>query len=166
MRNTLAFVLVASLVSVAPAALAVTQQAKPAGESSSIDENIQAMRADLQHERSDIIAKNVSLGAAEAAKFWPLYESYQKEQNAIMDDQLKGIRRYVDSYETLDDAGALSLMKANFERDDRMNALRKKWLNQFQKIVGTKTAVRVMQIDRQLSMAHQLAFATRIPLVR
>jgi hypothetical protein len=147
---------------------AVAQQPKPAAapDAAAIDKALQSVRADLQGERSDIVAKNVTLDAAQAAKFWPMFESYQKEQNVIMDDQMKGIQRYVDNYEKLDDAGALSLMQANFDRDDRMNALRKKWLGEFQKVVGTKVAVRVMQIDRQLSMAHQLAFAAKIPLVR
>jgi hypothetical protein len=45
-----------------------------------------------------------------------------------------------------------------------MNALRQRWLPEFQKVLGTKNAVRVMQIDRRLSMAHQLYFAARIPL--
>ena len=45
-----------------------------------------------------------------------------------------------------------------------MNALRKKWLGEFNKVLGAKLAVRVMQIDRRLSLAHQLEFATRIPL--
>ena len=30
-----------------------------------------------------------------------------------MDEQLKGIQKYVDSYDTLDDATALGLMKAH-----------------------------------------------------
>ena len=125
---------------------------------------LQAVRADLQSHRADIIAKNVTLSSGQAAKFWPLFESYQNEQNVIMDDQLKGLQRYIDNFDSLDDAGALGLINAHFERDARMNALRKKWLGEFNKILGAKLAVRVMQIDRRLSLAHQLEFATRIPL--
>lgn len=45
-----------------------------------------------------------------------------------------------------------------------MNTLRRKWLPDFQKVVGARLAVRVMQIDRRISLAHQLYFAARIPL--
>jgi hypothetical protein len=45
-----------------------------------------------------------------------------------------------------------------------MTTLRKKWLGEFQKVLGTKLAERVMQIDRRLSLAHQLQFASKIPL--
>ena len=45
-----------------------------------------------------------------------------------------------------------------------MVALRRQWLGEFQKVVGTKLAVRVMQIDRRLSLAHQVLITSRIPL--
>jgi hypothetical protein len=62
------------------------------------------------------------------------------------------------------DAGALALMKAHLDRDQRMAALRQTWLGEFQKVLPTKLAVRVMQIDRRLSLAHQMQFAAQIPL--
>ena len=132
--------------------------------STTIDEVLEAVRADLQGERTDIIAKNITLDSEQAAKFWPVYNAYQKEQNVIMDDQLKGIQRYIETFDNLDDAAALGLINAHFDRDARMNALRQKWFGDFQKALGTKLAVRVMQIDRRLSLAHQTRFTARIPL--
>ena len=165
MRNAVVFVVSACLVGLSAGAWAVAQQPSPSPVTPAmIEEMLQAVRADLQGDRADIIAKNVALTSAQAAKFWPLFESYQREQNDIMDDQLKGLQRYIDNFDSLDDAGALGLIQAHFDRDARMNALRKKWLGEFHKVLGAKLAVRVMQIDRRLSLAHQLEFATRIPL--
>ncbi len=165
MRNALMFLVATCLIGVSAGAWAVARQASPSPVTPAIvDEMLQAVRADLQSDRADIIAKNVTLSSGQAAKFWPLFASYQDEQNVIMDDQLKGLQRYIDNFDSLDDAGALGLINAHFERDARMNALRKKWLGEFNKILGAKLAVRVMQIDRRLSLAHQLEFATRIPL--
>lgn len=132
--------------------------------STSIDEVLTAVRADLQNGRADVIAKNITLTSEQSAKFWPLFDAYQKEQNVIMDEQLQGIQKYIEEFDRLDDAGALALITAHFNRDERMNTLRRKWLGDFRKIVGTKTAVRVMQIDRRLSLAYQLRFAAKIPL--
>jgi Spy/CpxP family protein refolding chaperone len=166
-RHSLALLLGTCLISVSTVAWVVAQQqpAKPPAEPS-IDQVLQAVRGDLQGQRSDIVAKNISLTAAQAAKFWPMFETYQKEQNVIMDDQMKGIQQYVNNYVKLDDAGALGLITAHFDRDTRMTALRKKWLAEFQATLGAKLAVRVMQIDRRLSLAHQIAFAASIPLAR
>jgi len=130
-----------------------------------MDEVLQAVRADLQSDRADVIAKNVTLTTDQAATFWPVFESYQKEQNAVMDDQLRVIQQFIEGFDALDDAGALALINAHFDRDARMTALRRKWLPEFQKALGTKLAVRAMQIDRRLSLAHQIKFASKIPLV-
>jgi len=144
-----------------PATVATTS---PTTKVTTMDDVLQSIRADLQNDRADILAKNMSLTSEQAAKFWPMYQKYQAEQNVIMDDQLRGIQRYVESYDTLDDAGALALINGHFDRDARMNALRQKWFGDFQKVLGTKLAVRTMQIDRRLSLVHQIQFASRIPL--
>src|SRR5690349_15248302 len=136
-----------ALCSVAAAVQAQTT-AQPASATTttgpSVDETLAAVRSDLQTARADIMAKNLTLSA------------YQKEQNVIIDDQLKDIQKYVTSADHLDDAGALALMKAHFKRDEKMNALRQKWLGEFQKVLPTKQAVRAMQIDRRLSLAAQM----------
>jgi Spy/CpxP family protein refolding chaperone len=144
---------------------APAQQASTTGASApTVDSVLKTLRADMQSSRADIMAKNLTLTAEQAAKFWPAFNAYQKEQNAIMDDQLKGIQTFVDSYETLDDATALGLMKAHLERDAKMNALRQRWLGEFQKVLPPKLAVRAMQIDRRLSLVAQMEVASRIPL--
>ena len=166
MRNTVAFTAAVCLFSVSAIAWTAAQQKKPAPSATEtpIEDVLKAVRADLQGDRADIIAKNMTLTSEVAAKFWPMYQGYQTEQNAIMDEQLKGIQRYIESFDTLDDAGAMGLINAHFNRDERMNALRQKWFGEFQKVLGTKQAVRAMQIDRRLSLVHQIQFAARIPL--
>lgn len=167
MRKTLALVFGTCVIAVSAMTWAGAQQPTSAAPTAAeIDKALQTFRADLQADRADLVGKNITLSADQAAKFWPQFAEYQKEQNVIMDEHHKGLQRYIDNYDKLDDAGALALMQANFDRDERMNTLRKKWLGEFQKLVGTKIAVRVMQIDRQLSNAYQLAIAVKLPLVR
>jgi Spy/CpxP family protein refolding chaperone len=166
MRRTLAYLLVAcfvvgSLQAQTPAKQVSTTSPSPA----SVDSSLTAFRADMQSSRADIMAKNLSLTADQAAKFWPVFNAYQKEQNVIMDEQLKGIQQYVAGYDSLDDAAALSLMKAHLDRDAKMNALRQKWLGEFQKVLPGKLAARAMQIDRRLSLVAQVELASRIPLI-
>ena len=165
MRNALLFTVGVCILSASAMAWTTAQQARVVSTPpTSIDEVLVAVRADLQGERSDIMAKNLTLTSEQAAKFWPLFETYQKEQNVIMDEQLKGIQRFIETFDTLDDATALGLAHAHLDRDARMSALRQKWLAEFQKALNTKLAVRVMQIDRRLSLAHQVMFSSKIPL--
>jgi Spy/CpxP family protein refolding chaperone len=83
----------------------------------SVEEVLTAFHADLQGNRVNIMAKNLTLTAEQAAKFWPMFEQYQKEQNVIMDAQLKDVEQYVSNHQNLDDSTALLLMNAHFDRD-------------------------------------------------
>ena len=157
MRNPVAILLICCFAAIPAFA---QQQPNPA----SSEEILTSVRADMQGSKAAILAKNLTLTAEQAAKFWPLFEAYQKEQNIILDAQLKGIQQYVDKYESLDDATAVALLNAHFDRDTKMNATRKKWLAEFQKVLPTKLAVRAMQIDRRLSLAQQFEMSTHIPL--
>lgn len=168
-RHNLALVIGACVVSVSAITWTYAQQTKPVsapGAPMTMDDLLREVRADVQADRADLMAKNVSLTSAQAAKFWPLFEAYQKEQAVIMDDQLKNIQWYIEHFETADDAAALRLINAHFDRDAKMTALQKKWFAEFQKVLGTKLAVRVVQIDRRLSLAHQAFITSKIPLSR
>src|SRR5262249_29783041 len=143
------------------------QQVRPVNVSSTtVDDVVQAVRSDLQTSRKDVLAKNLTLTPDQSAKFWPLFEAYQKEQNAIMDEQLTRVQHYIESAHTLDDASALALIHSHVDRDARMVALRQQWLGRFQNAIGTKLAVRMMQIDRRLSLSQQLRLVAKIPLAR
>ena len=131
-----------------------------------VSKALDELRANLQAVRSDVIAKNVSLSASEAAKFWPLYEKFQAEQNAIMDAQFQGIKDYAANFDKMDDAKALAYLDSLLKRDEAMVALRRKWLPQFQKVIPTATAVRIIQIDRRLSQSFQVDISSQVPLVR
>ena len=166
MPRFLPCLLAACLTAASAQAQAPAKQTSTTTESGNKTEDvIQAMRLDLQSSRADIMAKNMQLTADQAAKFWPVFNAYQKEQNSIIEAQLRDIKTYVESYDTLSDAGALALMQAHFSRDAKMNTLRQKWLGEFQKVLPTKLAVRAMEIDRRLSLAAQTEVTSRIPLV-
>jgi Spy/CpxP family protein refolding chaperone len=166
MHRILPWLVAVGFVVTSAQAQAPAQQASTnKGAAPSTEDVLKNVRADMQASRADIMAKNLTLTAGQAAKFWPVFEAYQKEQNVIMDAQLKSLQKYVESYETLDDAGALAFINAHLERDARMTALRKKWLAEFQKVVPAKVAARAMQIDRRLSNAAQMEVSAQIPLV-
>jgi len=164
-----ATILVVSMSALTWAGAQQTPPAKPAAEAlpsqASIDEVLKGMREDMQSTRAAIMAKNLTLTAAQASKFWPMFDAYQKEQNVLMDEQLKGIQKFVETFNTLDDAGAMSLLTAHLDRDTRMITLRQRYLREFQTILPTKLAVRAMQIDHRLSLVQQLEIASKIPLV-
>jgi Spy/CpxP family protein refolding chaperone len=166
MRTPLTFIVALCLFS-ASAVAWQARSAQPAQPSqASIDEVLQAVRGDLINNHADTMAKNMTLTSEQAAKFWPMYSTYQKEQGVILDAQLKGIQSFIEKFDTLDDAAAMTLIKAHFDRDADMAKLREKWLGDFQKVLGTKLAVRAMQVDRRVSLIQQFQLSMKIPLAQ
>jgi Spy/CpxP family protein refolding chaperone len=164
MRRLLPFLV--AFVATASPAYSQNTPAPPAPTPADTTKAMEEVRADLQAKRADLMAKNISLSASEAAKFWPLYEKYQAEQNTIIDAQLKGLNEYSAKYKNLDDAAAVAYVESLLKSDEAMTALRRKWLPEFQKVVAGGTAARAIQIDRRLSNAMQVMLSSQIPLVR
>ncbi len=162
--------LVASLAYLSLLASAWAADAQPSKAANSappsVDQAMTKYRTDMQATRADLVAKGLTLSADQAAKFWPLFDQYQKEQNEIIDAQLKLIQKYAATYDKLTDADAVAYVKGLLERDGRMQTLRVKWLDKFQTVVPGTTAARVIQIDRRLSQLAQAELSSQIPLVR
>ena len=167
MRYSVALLAALCLFSLAGVSGIAAQQAQPvSARTAATEEMLAAVRSDILAARADVMVKNLAMTAEQSAKFWPVYDAYQKEQATIMGDHEKGIQRYIESIDTLDDAGALALIKAHLDRDERMNTLRQKALIDLQRAVGTKLAARAIQIDRRLSLVYQLEIVSKIPLIR
>lgn len=73
---------------------------------------------------ADVMAKELTLTADPAAKFWPLSEQYQAEQDAILDAQIKATQKFADSYGKLTNADSLAYVGSLLEADGKAQALR------------------------------------------
>jgi Spy/CpxP family protein refolding chaperone len=161
-RTLLAVALLVPLA--APAA--EPQSPMPAANASNTDAALAKFRDDMQATRADIMAKGLTLSADEAAKFWPLFKEYQKEQNVVIDAQIAAVKKYSEHYDTLNATDAVAYVKSLLERDQKMDALRVKWLAKFQSGgISGGTAARAIQLDRRLSQLAQAQLSSEIPLV-
>lgn len=153
---------------IAPLTLAAQDKAPPmpAADTTNTNAALAKFRDDMQATRADIMAKGLTLSADEAAKFWPLFKQYQAEQNVIIDAQIEAVKQYADRYQTLNATDAVAYVKSLLERDQKMDALRVKWLAKFQSGgISGGTAARAIQLDRRLSQLAQAQLSSEIPLV-
>jgi len=124
------------------------------------------LRDDMQAVRADVVAKGIKLSSEQAAKFWPLFQQFQDEQNATIDAQLKATQKYADNIAKLTEEDSIAYVSALLERDQNIHDIRIKWLKKFQSVIPAGTAARVIQIDRRLGNVAQLKLSSMIPLVR
>jgi len=122
-------------------------------------------RKELMARRADVMAKGLTLNGEQAAKFWPLFEQFQKEQDLVVQDQIKATDDYAKNYEHLSDEGALAYLNMLLTRDKNMYDMRVKWLAKFKEVIPPTMAARAIQLDRRLGNVTQVQLSQRIPLI-
>jgi Spy/CpxP family protein refolding chaperone len=130
------------------------------------EDTVQQFRNDLMAKRADIMAKGLTLTAEQAAKFWPLFQQFEKEQDAVVKGQIEAIENFASHYQDLSDKDALAYVNSLLDRDQKMHDLRVKWLAKFQTVVPVKIAARAIHLDRRLGQVGQVQISQRIPLIR
>jgi hypothetical protein len=129
-----------------------------------LDKDIELLRKDIRSQVKQLVAANMQLTAAEAEKFWPVYDQYAAEMEKINDVRLGIIKQYAEIYDSLNDADALSLTKRWMEADDATVQMAQKYLPLFGKVLPGRKVARFMQIDRRLRLLIDVQVSSQIPL--
>ncbi|HEX5835608.1 MAG TPA: hypothetical protein VFY34_17225, partial [Pyrinomonadaceae bacterium] len=103
------------------AAVPVLAQEKPA------DQNMQILLEKVKADKKLVVAANMDLTESEAKAFWPIYDAYQQDLQALNDRLGKTIVAYADAYnkKALTDAQAKQLMNEVLAIDQDEVTLRK-----------------------------------------
>jgi hypothetical protein len=129
--------------------------------------NMDILRDKIKADKKLLIAENLGLTESESSKFWPVYEEYQKELEAIN----RRLGRTVDSYAseynaaTLTDEKATKLMSEALAVEEAELALRKKYLDRLSALVPAMKAVRYLQMESKIRAVVRFDLAAGIPLV-
>ena len=130
------------------------------------NQDLELLRKDLRAKRKQLIAANLKLTEAEAAKFWPIYDQYIKELVAINDPKYALIQDYADNYGRMTNDQSLLFTRQWLDIDIAQTQLRQKYVPIVAKVLdGTKTAT-FFQLDRRIAEMIDLQLTSQIPLVQ
>jgi hypothetical protein len=155
---------VALALTVAVAPLASAQDA--AKQRADVDNMVELMRKDVRAQKSDIIAKTMSLDAAQAAIFWPLYKQYEADLQVVNNDRLAVIQDFAEHFDTLNDANAKGLIERSFVVEQKRLDAQKKCKDEMLKVLPGKVVARFLQVDSRLNNLISLETSSQIPLVQ
>jgi hypothetical protein len=124
----------------------------------------------LEKVRADkklLVAANMDLTEQEAAAFWPVYESYQKEIGALNERTRKAIESYASVYNqgAVADDVAKKLLDEVLAIDAAELELRRSYVPKFQKVLPAAKVARYYQIENKVRAAIRYELANGIPLV-
>lgn len=129
--------------------------------------NMQILLDKVKADKKVVVAANMNLTESEGKAFWPIYDSYQKDLQAINERLGKTILAYADAYnkKSLTDDQAKQLIDEVLAIDQDEITLRKTYVPRLKgAIPGTKVA-RYLQIENKIRAAIRYDLAAGIPLV-
>ena len=132
------------------------------------DTNMQILLDKVKADKKLVVAANMDLNEAEGKAFWPIYDAYQKDLQAINDRLAATILAYADAYNknALTDDVARRLTNEALAIDQDEITLRKTYASRLNKVLAAKKAARYLQIENKIRAAVRYELATGIPLVQ
>ena len=157
MKKTLLALLAAAFLASTPALAQDKPPADPAA--------IQALKEKLRTDKKAVVAKNMALTEAEAAKFWPLYDAYQKALAPINQRFNRAILDYVAAESSMTDKNARRIVSEIAAADEAEGKLRRSHFGKLSSAIGAKKAARYLQIENKIRALERYDQAVAIPLV-
>jgi hypothetical protein len=128
------------------------------------DEDIALLRQDLRTRKMQVIGANMSLSEGEGQKFWPIYNHYVKDLQAVNDQKYALLKQYAEMWSTMSDQDALIYVRHWLEVDGQAQALRLQYVPIVSQALPGRKAATFFQLDRRLNMIVDLQLFSQIPL--
>ncbi len=145
---------------------AMAQQPQKAPAADKPADNMQILRDKVKADRKLLVASNMDLTESEAKGFWPVYEAYQKDLEAINQRTAK----LIDSYAADQRAGTFTDDKAKKAIEELIALheaeakLMKTYAPKLNKVLPAKKTARYLQIENKIRAAIKYELAVNVPL--
>jgi outer membrane PBP1 activator LpoA protein len=128
--------------------------------------DMQTLRAAVQADKRGYVSGMLKLGPAEAKKFWPIYDRYQRARAAADARRAKAIVDVVGREGPLTDAYARTLAGELMAADEAEIKARRILQNRLMRAVSPRTAARYLQLEAKIRALEAYDIASSLPLVQ
>ena len=144
------------------AGLAASAMAQTAGTT-----NMEILRQKIKADKKLVVAENLKLTDAEATAFWPVYDAYQKDLQAINQRLTTAILAYADAYNKgpVTNETAKKLLDEFLAIDEAEAKLKSASAPKILAALPATKAARYIQIENKIRAAVRYELAANIPLV-
>ena len=164
MNKSASYVAAFSILAIA-ATPAVAQSAPPPQQEANLKAYVTLMRKDVKKDKVSILTELMALGPEQAAKFWPVYNEYDKALTALGDERIALIRMYADNYSTLSDETATKIAMGALDIQAQRLDLQKQYFHRLSQTLTPKDAARWLQIEAQIEKLIDLQILSSLPIV-
>lgn len=126
---------------------------------------IELLRGDVRQQKAEMVGEVMQLSAADAAKFWPIYEEYDVQLAKLNDLRVANIQEYASSYDEMTDTKADELIQKAFSYRKQRAELLDKYYERVKQALGGIEAARFIQVEEQLLLIIDLQIDSSLPVV-
>jgi Spy/CpxP family protein refolding chaperone len=150
------------------AGLAGSAMAQTAGTANAGTANMDILRQKIKADKKLVVAENLSLTDAEGTAFWPVYDAYQKDLQAINQRLTAVILAYADAYNkgAVSNETAKKLLDESLAIDAAEAKLKASSAPKILAALPATKAARYIQIENKIRAVVRYELAAGIPLVQ
>jgi hypothetical protein len=137
----------------------------PSSDSQNIQAYIALLRGDVRQQKAEMVGVVMQLSAADAAKFWPIYEEYDTELTKLNDQRVANIQEYARTYDQMTDQTADELIQKALSFRKQRSELLAKYYERVRQALGGIEAARFIQVEDQLLLIIDLQIDSLLPVV-
>jgi hypothetical protein len=147
------------------------QTGEPSASSSAenTNKNMQAyvklLLSHVRQRKAEVMGGVMQLNAADAAKFWPIYNEYDAELTKLSDLEVANIAEYARTYTQMTNDKADELVQSALADRRQQSELLEKYYDRVKAQLGAITAARFVQVEDQLLLIVNLQIDSSLPIV-
>jgi len=140
--------------------------ALPALAQEASDANMEILKQKLKADKKLLVANNMELSDAEAKKFWPIYDAYQKELEQVNQKLGQTIRDYAEAFNkgSIPDNTAKKLLGDALSVEEQETKLKRTYAEKLEKALPYSKVARYIQIETKIRSLIKMELAQQIPL--
>ena len=124
------------------------------------------VKTQFHADKKTLLMNYMMLSDSQAAKFWPIYDNYEKERSTLADKRFSNLKIYAEQYKTMTNDQADKMMNSYFDNNAKENTIKEKYYNQMKKVLGAKTAAAWMQFEEYVGAAVRFEVLHNVPFLK
>ncbi len=129
------------------------------------DSEFEYMQSEFGKDKKTLVKDFMKLSKEEDAKFWPVYDAYEKRRQDMGKERFDLLKEYLNNYNTLDDAGAASWMEKLFDFQIRESTLLIEYYNKVKVMMGAKRGMQFYQMEVFFAIEIRTAILEEVPFI-
>jgi len=128
-------------------------------------DNMALVREKLRADKKLLVAEQMQLTEAEAAKFWPVYDTFQADLAKLADRAVTLVTYYANNYKSMSDTAATRMLNDYLALERDRAALLGSYQSKFSAVLSPIKVARYYQIENKIRAVLSYELAKSIPMM-